>query len=893
MYLRRRNYSLLQSHISEMGLKDEYRTYLEILILKHQKRYADAYGLLKSIESADIIALEIELAYRLKKYDVLIKHANDGKDVLKYLDKAQQLKLVSTMHAEGSRAELQNIIDNTSDANQGFLFSQIDFHKNDIFDDFTWEDYLEDVLAISAVEAVSMSYAQLGRLIEKQGHVYKELGYVMATNRQFENKDIQNSAELPFLKRLRGRKRLLQYLNVEILDRFDLGLSTEEIKTIKLQKYLRLDNFKGFDSEIYALLSEVPLNYNHIMLIRNLISRGRLDLQDETFRRLVKEEPPVQRVFEYLPFFTDKNLSEEIDEYVHETIQEKKRNGLYQNILEQYAYSKESFLIPQHLLKYLEKNIKRSFKYKIILAKHYYRTKQSDRYEVIYSKLGDRQAFELRLQVAESAYVQGNYTGALAEALTLEQKKFNDYKLLRLLINIYHKIGNITKRFEIVSRMHEQYPGRLFDKEYEIAKQELELFNHVWTLGDHYTSAQRSDIEGTNTVLYVLNKYIPVLNGYTIRSYELIEKMKSNGYRPVVTTRLGWSPVHEGYDIPTSDEMNAETYFIDRSQDFLTNRTPIMDYFNTYSNEILKIVHKENPSVIHAASNFQNALPALEVGRALGIRTIYEVRGMWHHTQSSKNSDFYRSERFELHENQELLCCDIADKVICISESLKQYLKDKGVPEDKITVIPNGVDTDVLKPIPPDISIRERLNLQDNWVIGFIGSITEYEGLDLVMKAVKSLNQTVSLGRRIEFIIVGDGPYRAELQKLALELNIESAVHFIGRVSRDEVGKYYSVVDIAPFPRQNKLVCRLVTPIKTYEAMAMEKKVIVSDVDALKEMVIEGQNGYIFKAEDVEDLVDKIKHCVNEDEIGARARQWVIEHRDWEVVAQNLLRLYE
>src|SRR5699024_4272335 len=140
---------------------------------------------------------------------------------------------------------------------------------------------------------------------------------------------------------------------------------------------------------------------------------------------------------------------------------------------------------------------------------------------------------------------------------------------------------------------------------------------------------------------------------------------------------------------------------------------------------------------------------------------------------------------------------------------------------------------------------------------------------------------------------VGDGQYRNQLQNLTEELNLQEYVIFTGRVSHEEIPEYYSVIDVAPFARTNDLVCRLVTPLKTYEAMAMEKKVIVSDVDALKEMVIDGVNGSYFEAENLNDLMDTILSILDQKGIGIEARKWVEKERDWEVLLDEVILTYK
>src|SRR5699024_12193102 len=120
---------------------------------------------------------------------------------------------------------------------------------------------------------------------------------------------------------------------------------------------------------------------------------------------------------------------------------------------------------------------------------------------------------------------------------------------------------------------------------------------------------------------------------------------------------------------------------------------------------------------------------------------------------------------------------------------------------------------------------------------------------DLVIEAVHELNKDNKIDKKFKLLIVGDGQHRSYLQKLVNQLKLQEYVIFTGRVPHTEIARYYSVMDIAPFARTNDLVCQLVTPLKTYEAMAMEKKVIVSDIPAIAEMVSGDENGQVCKAE--------------------------------------------
>src|SRR5699024_11047733 len=100
------------------------------------------------------------------------------------------------------------------------------------------------------------------------------------------------------------------------------------------------------------------------------------------------------------------------------------------------------------------------------------------------------------------------------------------------------------------------------------------------------------------------------------------------------------------------------------------------------------------------------------------------------------------------------------------SESLKSYLVDKGVEAAKITVVPNGVDTESMSPSEPDFDIIEKYGLENSVVLGFIGSITVYEGIDFILRAIKNINDSKKLRKRLQFLLVGEGQYLPQLQAL-------------------------------------------------------------------------------------------------------------------------------
>lgn len=893
IYLRKSNHTMLLHQINNMNLDSDYKMFLNSLVHRHEKKYIEAYRIIENIAHPEILNLKIKLLYDLKMLGPIISLSNKNIDILKYLETDQQFNLISYLVSRNLYDEAEQLIQIT-DQEKDLLIEQFEEDKSDIYYKYTWRQYASNFLGLKDINNADL--VEVRQKIDLLNLQMKKLGYTFVVNEYYRdegNLEILRNEYVPFLK---ANKDLFQYLEFEALHMFNITDDDNDDKSLKLQRILNYYHSNNFSRQmlktIYQLIPQVNLSTQHIMSLRRMIMDQQLVLEDENFSKLLKKDRRLHIIFHYPQFFINKELNNEVDSFIHNQFSRREQKSIYNTVIKKLLHFNMRIDLPYYFIEYLKMSSIKRMSNAFALGRYYCSVSdQKCLDELVKNKSIDKQ-FKLRSHFAKYYFQLKEYKLSLEETGKAGKIRPHHHDVLRSYIRNHHVAGNITERYKNIKLMKKYYPARLFPGEYQMAFQEFQLLNNEWdlptSLGENYDIETRE-----KKVLFVLNKALPVINGYSIRSNEIVKRVKESGYEPVLTTRLGWSPKHEGYEIPKDDINDIKAYYIDKSDKYLTNKTPLNDYFNVYAEEILNIIKKEKPKIIHAASNFQNALPALRAGEMLGLKTIYEVRGLWHHTQTSKNPLFYKSDRFNLQDNYEVLCCDIADEVLCISESLKEHLIGKGIDENKITVVPNGVDTVNMAPSKASGSIIEKYDLEDNIVLGFIGSITVYEGIDFILKAIKSINDSKRLNKRLKFLIVGEGQYLPQLQALVTELDISDDVIFTGKIPHEQVSEFYSVIDITPFPRTRELVCQLVTPIKTYEAMAMAKKVIVSDVAALKEMVIDGENGTYFEAENIDALEKAIIEISKNKEIGRHAREWVETNRDWEVLLKIIISIYE
>jgi PEP-CTERM/exosortase A-associated glycosyltransferase len=290
------------------------------------------------------------------------------------------------------------------------------------------------------------------------------------------------------------------------------------------------------------------------------------------------------------------------------------------------------------------------------------------------------------------------------------------------------------------------------------------------------------------------------------------------------------------------------------------------------------------PDVLHAHSPVLNAMPALWVGRRLGIPVVYEVRAFWEDAAVDHGTGREWGPRYRFTRALETLALRFAGQVTTICEGLKRDIVARGIPEDRVTVIPNAVDVAAFEyGRQPDLALKSALGLEGKLVIGFIGSFYAYEGLDLLLDALPRM-----LGEmpEIRVLLVGGGPHEAALKARAAALGISDRAVFAGRVPHQDVQRYYSIVDVFCYPRRPMRLTDLVTPLKPLEAMAQGRLLVASDVGGHKELIRDGENGILFRAGDAASLADAILRLLRQREhwprLREQGRRFVEHERNWQ-----------
>ena len=172
-----------------------------------------------------------------------------------------------------------------------------------------------------------------------------------------------------------------------------------------------------------------------------------------------------------------------------------------------------------------------------------------------------------------------------------------------------------------------------------------------------------------------------------------------------------------------------------------------------------------------------------------------------------------------------------ADKVLAVTGVLKAMIAAAGVPEERIEVVPNGIDPARFADLP------QRPAAADKVVLGFVGFVREWHGLDTVIAAMAADPATP-----LELVVVGDGPAVPALRQQATELGVANRVHIAGLVAHDAIPELVAGFDIALQPR----VVAYASPLKLFEYMAAGKAIVAPDQPNIREVLVDGETALLF-----------------------------------------------
>lgn len=267
-----------------------------------------------------------------------------------------------------------------------------------------------------------------------------------------------------------------------------------------------------------------------------------------------------------------------------------------------------------------------------------------------------------------------------------------------------------------------------------------------------------------------------------------------------------------------------------------------------------------------------------------GIPWVLETSGPFFHEAKRERGTLVLTGPARRHELAAYRDCDL---LVCVSETLRDWLIEAGVSDGHLTVAPNGVDIHRFDP-SPYAAVAPR---SDELVVGFIGVVHAWQGLETLVEAVATLRAgSVPVVAQI----VGDGPALEELRALAVERGVADAVRFGGRVPAGAVPAHIAGFDVGFSGHLPLLDGRMYhSPLKLYEYLAMGKPLIAADHAEARRLVKQTGAGHLFPAGDP-DALAAVLAAAADDLPAVRSAGWamrshVVAEHSWDRRVADLL----
>ena len=402
-------------------------------------------------------------------------------------------------------------------------------------------------------------------------------------------------------------------------------------------------------------------------------------------------------------------------------------------------------------------------------------------------------------------------------------------------------------------------------------------------------------------VLHLLKESLPQRQtGFTMRSHANLLAQRDAGWDPVVVTALGF-PRSGGGQVATLEEVDGIRHHrMDLGAGY-PDDGQVDTYLEDYAWRAAAVARTERPAIIHASSGgrgYESALVGLALGEHLDLPVVYEVRSLFDGPASSADrsaSDATSTrERYRRRDATEVRSMLAADAVVTLAETMKSDIVARGVPAERVFIVPNGVDPEAFRPRPADPALRERYGLGERFVIGYVSNLDHpREGQETLIEATAIL---AAAGRDVACLIVGEGRRRAVLEVMAARSGASDRIVFTGAVPHDDVPAMYALLDAFVVPRRDERAARLVTPLKPFEAMAMARPLIVADLPALTEVAPHGERSLAYPPEDARALAAAVERLMDDralaERLGEAGRAWVTRERTWASNGARWIEIY-
>ncbi len=360
-------------------------------------------------------------------------------------------------------------------------------------------------------------------------------------------------------------------------------------------------------------------------------------------------------------------------------------------------------------------------------------------------------------------------------------------------------------------------------------------------------------------ILFITDNFKPEVNAPATRSYEHIKEwIKDKDIQVTVITTAPNFPhgkVYKGYKNRLYQKEYIDGIEVIRVWSYITSNSGfikrILDYLSFAIMAFFAGLFLKYDIIVATSPQFFTTWSAWALSKIKRKPWIFELRDLWPEsikTVGAMKDGFI----INILEKIELGLYKSANRVIAVTDAFKNNLISRGIDESKISVVTNGSNIELFTPRKKDKKLLEELNLQDKFVVGYIGTHGMAHSLDFIIKAISKIEDDT-----FHFLFIGDGAMKSKIVELAKELNLKN-VTFLEPIKKEEVPKYLSICDVSLAPLKKEENFKTVIPSKIFEASAMQKPTLLGVEGQAQKIIEENGAGICFEPENEDDFLYKL-----------------------------------
>lgn len=350
-------------------------------------------------------------------------------------------------------------------------------------------------------------------------------------------------------------------------------------------------------------------------------------------------------------------------------------------------------------------------------------------------------------------------------------------------------------------------------------------------------------------VLFITDNFPPEVNAPATRTYEHCRRWVQQGAEVTVLTCFPNFPhgkVFPGYRNKLYQRERVDGIEVVRLWSYMSANKGfikrIIDYLSFALTSFLFGLFCKADVIVATSPQFFTTWSACALSFLKRTPWIFELRDLWPESIVTVGA-MQESWMLRFLEKVELFLYRRASLVVALTPAFKRNLMARGIPEDKVAVVPNGANLEFFQPKLKDSKLINDLGLEGKFVVGYIGTHGMAHSLEFIISALDKIEDD-----SVHFLFIGDGARKNEVVEQASLKKLKN-VTFLDPVSKDEVPRYLSLVDASLVPLKRCETFKTVIPSKIFESASMSKPILLGVDGQAREIVDRYGSGIYFDPE--------------------------------------------